>query len=76
MVSGYQILIAGHHNVVPALVIYLLLRNVRYSGRNFSAVMPVRACEGVSPIPTAQYCAGFFFYDSEASGSLLLSIVI
>ncbi|EHQ4620415.1 hypothetical protein KQ096_003000 [Salmonella enterica] len=31
---------------------------------------------GRSPIPTAQYCAGFFFYDSEASRSMLSSMMM
>ncbi|EAW1319801.1 hypothetical protein AHX51_14860 [Salmonella enterica subsp. diarizonae] len=30
MVSGYQILIPGHHNLVPALIMYSLLRNYCY----------------------------------------------
>ncbi|ENG8266764.1 hypothetical protein ABVJ26_003622 [Salmonella enterica] len=37
--------------------------------------MPVRAWEGVSPIPTAEYPAGFFFYDSEVSWSTDFSMM-
>lgn len=43
-----------------------LLNGLARSSGTLRAVMPVRAWEGVSPIPTAEHPAGFFFYDSEA----------